>query len=66
MGVLNRPVLTVGGYLCHFDQEKNPVTQEAYQSRQEENNHMSSHLYSGRSMGGAWEAWVALAPPNSE
>ena len=26
MGVLNRPVLTVGGYLCHFDQEKNPVT----------------------------------------
>ena len=26
MGVLNRPVLTVDGYLCHFDQEKNPVT----------------------------------------
>ena len=26
MGVLNRPVLTVGGYLCHFDREKNPVT----------------------------------------
>ena len=22
--------------------------------------------YSSRSMGGAWEAWVALAPPNSE
>ena len=26
MGVLNRPLLTVDGYLCHFDQEKNPVT----------------------------------------